>query len=168
MPNTIQVLKRPLLLRTVDGEKLLALATTIEVGATLTYEHVKTTLEIDLQSPAGRQLWQRVQKHLAAESHYQFTCIHKVGYQRLDDDGKVDKSGKFIGQAVRRVRTAGRVMVTTDRSKLSAAKALAHDVQHAVIGAMQTIARPAITVTRATPLDRADLDRIIEGVRGLG
>jgi hypothetical protein len=168
MSDTVQVLKRSVLLRTVDGEKLLAMATAIEVGGTLSYEHVKAALGIDLQAPAGRQLWQRAQQHLAAEKHYQFTCIPRVGYQRLDDDGKVDKSGKFIGQAVRRVRAAGRVIVTTDRAKLSAPKQLAHDVQNAVIGAMQTAARPAIVATRATPLDRAELDKVLEGVRALG
>jgi hypothetical protein len=60
------------------------------------------------------------------------------------------------------------VIVTTDRAKLSAPRQLAHDVQNAVIGAMQTAARPAIVATRATPLDRAELEKVLEGVRALG
>lgn len=168
MSNSVQIVKRSVLLRTIDGERLLALAASVEIGATLTYEQVKTKLEINLQTPAGRQLWQRVQHHLAAEKQYQFACVPKIGYQRLDDDGKVDKSGKFIGQAVKRVRAAGRVIVTTDRARLSDTKKLALDVQNAVIGAMQTVARPALVASRATPMDKAEIDRVIESIRALG
>lgn len=162
------VIKRPVLLRTVDGEKLLNLAAETKVGEVLTYEHVCATLEIEIQQPAGYALWQAVQKTLAAEKHMQFANVPRVGYQRLDDDGKVDKSGKFIGQAVKRVRAAGRVIVTTDRAKLSDTKKLALDVQNAVIGAMQTVARPALAASRPQPPDKAELEKIIEGVRALG
>lgn len=165
--STPKVLKRPVLLQSVEGEQLLELATSIGVGETLTYERVRNELSVDLQKPSGRQMWQKVQRVLADEQNMQFACVTKIGYQRLDDDGKVDKSGKFIGQAVKRVRAASRVIVTTDRSKLSAAKQLAHDVQSTVIAVMQTAAKPAIVATRAEAPSKSDMDKLLEGVRAL-
>ena len=167
MSDTPKVLKRPVLLRTVEGEQLLQLAAMIEVGDTLTYERVNNELKVDLQSQAGRQLWQKVQRVLADERHMQFACIATVGYKRLSDDEKVDKSGRFIGQAVRRVRAAGRVIVSTDRSKLSAPKQLALDVQNAVVGVMQMAAKPAILATRAEAPSSSEMDKILEGIRAL-
>lgn len=168
MTDTVQVLKRPVLLRTVEGEQLLALASAVEVDDVLTYAAVKAAIGVDMQSPGGRQLWQKAQGVLAAEKQMQFACVHRVGYKRLDDDGKVDKSGKYIGQAVGRVRAAGRVIVTTERANLSATKKAALDIQATVCSIMQNAAKPAIVATRASAPNKAELDRIIAGVRELG
>ena len=168
MTDIVQVLKRPVLLRTVEGEQLLALASAVAVGEVLTYVAVKTAINVDMQSPAGRQLWHKAQGVLAAEKQMQFACVPRVGYKRLDDDGKVDKSGKYIGQAVGRVRAAGRVITTTDRANLSATKKAALDIQATVCSIMQNAAKPAIAATRAAAPDKAELDRIIAGVRELG
>lgn len=161
------VLRRSLLLRTVEGEALLNLAQKIEVGATMTYEMVRSELSVDLQAGAGRNLWRAVQKTLATEHKMQFACVHRVGYVRLDDDGKVDKSARYIGQAAKRVRSAGRVLVTADRGKMSESKKLAFDVQNAVIGALQTSIKPAMMVSRSTPVPKDELEKLMESVRRL-
>lgn len=165
--ETPKVLKRPVLLRTVEGEQLVHLAATVETGEVLTYERVLEETKVDLQSASGRQMWRKVQTVLAAEHCMQFACIATVGYKRLDDDAKIDKSGRFIGQAVRRVRAAKGVIVTVDRSKLCAAKQLAHDVQSTVIAVMQTCAKPAIIATRAESPKASEMDKLLESVRAL-
>ena len=166
--DKVQVLKRSVLLRTVEGEQLLLLAQKIEVGSTMTYAQVKDEIGVDLQSSAGRQLWTKAQRHLAAERSMQFSCVHKVGYKRLDDDGKVHKSGRHIGQAVGRVRAASRVLHTTDRNNLSNEKRLAFDVQSMVVGEMQNAAKPAIIATRAQPPSPEQRAALLESFGKLG
>ena len=159
--------QRAPLLRSVEGEQLLELAKAVEVGGTLTYAAVRSALGVDLQSAAGRNLWRAVQKHLADEHARQFRNIPGEGYQRLDDDGKVDKSGKLIAQATGRARAAGRVLATTDRSKLSAPKQLAYDVQGACLAVMQTAAKPAIAATKAQPPSPDEISKIAASLKAL-
>ena len=159
---------RTALLRTVEGEQLRQLAASIKVGETLTYERVLAEIKVDLQSNAGRQLWLKAQNDLAADKGLQFICVPKVGYRLLAENEKVDKSGRFIGQAAGRVRAAARVIGTTDREKLSPEKQNAYDVQGAVITVMGHVARQATKVTAGGNAPRKELDSVLEAVRGLG
>lgn len=134
----------------------------------MTYAQVKAEIGVDLQSSAGRQLWVKAQRHLAAEHSMQFACVPKVGYKRLDDDGKVDKSGRHIGQAVGRVRAASRVLHTTDQTQLSDAKKFAFNVQSMVIGEMQNSARTAIVATRTEPPSPEQRRALLESFAKLG
>lgn len=143
-------------------------ARTVEVGATLTYADVQEQLKVNLQSPAGRQLWQKVQKVLADEDRMQFACTTNVGYRRLADGEKLQKSGRYIGQATKRVRAAGRVLHTVDRNALTQTEQISHDVQSTVVGMMQLVAKPAIVVSRATPPSQAELDALVGAMRQIG
>lgn len=155
-------------LRTIEGERLLDLAASIEIGEILTYARAKEAVGVDMQSQSGRQVWQRVQQSLARDRGVHFANIPKVGYQRLDDDGKVDKSGRFIGQARRRVRAAAQVVATTDRSKLSPEKQATHDVQATVISIMSIAGRRGLAVTKSRASSTEDTERLLENIRALG
>lgn len=159
--STTTILRKSPLLRTVEGEQLLALARTIKVGEVLTYERVRAELSVDMQSPAGRQLWHKAQAVLADEDSVQFACNTGVGYRRLADGEKVAKSGRYIGQATKRVRAAGRVLTTVDRNALTATERVAHDVQSTVVGLMQAVARPAIAVSRTKAPSQDDIDAMV-------
>jgi hypothetical protein len=52
-----QILSKSPLLRTVEGERLLALAEATEVNTVLTYERIRDEIGFDPQSDRGRQLW---------------------------------------------------------------------------------------------------------------
>ncbi len=148
---TTTILPKEPLLRTVEGEQLLALARTIEVGETLTYARVREELKIDLQRPQGYQLWRKVQAVLAEEDKVQFACVSKVGHRRLAEGEKLSKSGRYIGQAVRRTRAAGKVLHSVNYVALDHDQQNSHDVQVAVVGAMQAVAKPAVAIAKSTP-----------------
>lgn len=154
------------LLRTVEGERLLALAEATEPNTILTYEKIRVDLGIDPQSDSGRSLWSKIQPELEARG-MQFSTEPKVGYRRLDDDGKVDKSGRLIGQAARRVRKAGRVIVTTDRSKLSEENKLKHDIQRVCVALMEQTARSTTATTPASAPSTTELQRLVAAVSEL-
>jgi hypothetical protein len=161
-----QILSKSPLLRTVEGERLLALAEATEVNTVLTYERIRDEIGFDPQSDRGRQLWAKVQAELEARG-LQFHTEPRVGYRRLDDDGKVDKSGRLIGQAAGRARKAGRVIASTDRAKLTDENKLKHDVQRVCVSMIETIARPATSVKPSPPPDPDELQRVFAGVAGL-
>lgn len=149
---TATILPREPLLRSVEGEQLLALARTVEVGELLTYARLRSELQIDVQKPSGYQLWRKAQTVLADEDKMQFACEPKVGYRRLAEGEKLHKSGRYIGQAVKRTRAAGKVLRTVDYVALDHDQQNQHDVQVTVVGLMQNAAKPAIAIAnRTTP-----------------
>lgn len=149
---TTTVLSHEPLLRTVEGELLAALARTIKIGEILTYTRVRDELSIDLQQPAGYQLWRKMQTVLADDDKAQFACVPRVGFKRLADGEKLQKSGRYIGQAIRRTRAASKVLRTVNYVALDHQQQNTHDVQVAVVGLMQTAAKPAMAVAnRVTP-----------------
>lgn len=165
-PSTT-VLPRSPLLRTVEGERLLALAEATAPNEVLTYERVRAELGFNPQSNAGRSLWSKVQAELESRG-MQFSTEPKIGYRRHDDDGKVDKAGRLIGQAARRARAAGRVVSTTERAKLSEANRARYDLQRVCASIMEQTARVAAApATQATAPSPDELQRIFASVREL-